>query len=252
MMNPTRPAAARLQQSTVDAIVFQGPSETLYRPPGEHQHRPGVGRVCRVVSVQVGRPIAARPAVVENLCGRFRGDFQRGRHDGVTLAAGRAFASMREMYHLEGSLFLFRQRVHFKGCRSADGIAAIARDLELGASPQPDVYMAVFSLALDRFIHTYHGCYLENRLTERFGSVRVCHRMYDMNMLVKLRVDRFSHREMPGLGEDLAPTSMDIMVSKKGVMLIRMSWGRREWSGAVEGRLLEFCDWLGGAVRECC
>jgi hypothetical protein len=247
------PAASPLQQSTLDAIVFHAPPEILYRAPGEHQHRPGEGRVSRVVSVQVSRPLGARPAVVENLCGRYRGTFERGAgHDGVTLPSSRAFASMREMYHLEGTLFLFRQRVHFKGCHSAGGLAAIARDLNLDGDTRPDVYMAVFSLTLDRFVHTYHGCYLENRLTERFGSIRVCHRMFDMNMLVKLQVDRFCHREMPGLTEALAPASMGIMVSKKGVVLIRMAWPSLEWSEGVERRLLDFCNWLGGAVRECC
>jgi hypothetical protein len=246
------PPTDRLQRSTIDAIVFQYPSETLYRPHGEHPHKAGEGRVCRVLTMQISRPLPRRPATVENICGKFRAAFQRGRHDAVTLSTAHSFGRQREMYHLHGSLFLFRHCVHFKGCKSAAGVAALARDLDLAEDPRADVYMAVFSLAMDRFVHTYHGCYLENRLSERFGSVRVCHRMLDVNMLVKLRVERFSHREMPTLGEDLTPTSMDIMVSKKGVVLIRMSWRRCEWDAPTEARLLAFCDWLGGAVRECC
>ena len=246
------PPPTSLQRSMVDAIIFQSPSEILYRPCGQHPHEPGVGRVCSVTPVRVHRPLMTHPATVENLCGRFRAAFQRGGHDSVTMASSRAFGNQREMYHLEGSLFLFRHCVHFKGCKSAAGLARLARDLDLDSDPRADVYMAVFSLTLDRFIQTYHGCYLENRLSERFASIRVCQRMLDMHMLVKLRVDRFDHREMPTLGRDLEPTSMDIMVSKKGVVLVRMSWARCEWSDDRERRLLAFCDWLGGVVRECC
>jgi hypothetical protein len=57
---------------------------------------------------------------------------------------------------------------------------------------------------------------------------------------------------MPSLGRDVEPTSMDMMISKKGVVLIRMSWPRFEWSAEREERLLAFCNWLGGVVRECC
>jgi hypothetical protein len=247
------PTASTLQQSTVDAIVFQCPSEIIYRPHGAHEHVPGQGRVACVTPMQVKRPLTPRPAVIENLCGRFLGPFQRGgAFDPVTLKTPRSFGNQKEMYHLHGSLFLFRQCVHFKGCNGADGIAALARDLGMAEDPRASVYMAVFSLTLDWFIHTYHGCYLENRLSERFGSLRVCHRMMDMNMLVKLRLERFSAREMPGLGEDLEPKSMDVMVSRKGMVLIRMSWSRNVWDASKERRLLDFCNWLGGVVRECC
>ena len=249
---PPAHTADPLQRSTIDAIVFQYPTETLYRPHGEHTHKVGEGRVCRVLTMQISRPLPRRAAIVENICGKFRAAFQRGHHDSVTLSTSRSFGRQREMYHLHGSLFLYRHCVHFKGCKSAEGIACMAQDLNLAEDPRANVYMAVFSLAMDRFVHTYHGCYLENRLSERFGSVRICHRMMDANMLVKLRVDRFCHREMPTLGEDLTPTSMDIIVSKKGVVLIRMSWGSCEWNQPTETRLLEFCNWLGGAVRECC
>lgn len=232
------------------AIVFKQPREIIYRPHGEHDHCTGVGRVEQVMDAPYCRPTPPRGCTVENLCGRFSSAFARGFHEGVTLTGQGALGrGRREMFHLDGSVFLCRHCACFKGAKGAIGLARLARDLRL-ESPAARVHMAVFSLSVSRYLQTTQGCYLENRLTERFCSLRVCTRLMDMNMLIKLRVNRFDPREMP-LDADLAPTSMDLMVSKKGVVLVRMSWPGLKWTEEVERRLGSFCDWIGERVREC-
>lgn len=266
----------------MDAIVLASPGEILFRAHGEHDLAPGdefadynsgsdcgsggsfssgaspvpsSGASSIVSSVHPlcdpSPPPAARAPVVKNLCGHFTSALQPGRHVGVAVSAWQHFGDHLEMYHLEGSVTAYQHYVQFKGCTGVQGIEAMARDLYLD-SPACLVHMGVFSASVGRRIHTAHGCFLENRIANRFKSMRVCNRVIDMSTVVKLRISQFDPTEMPFLAEECAPTCADVLISGQGAMVIRVSWDRCPWTADVEARVVNFCEWLAGVVRECC
>ena len=261
----------------MDAIVLSCPREILYRAHGEHGLEPGnelfesssssnnseggsSGSVSpksmSVVSsvhslVDSAPPHAARAPCVKNLCGHYTSALEPGRHNGVALSAWQHFGDHHEMYHLEGSVTVYQYYVQFKGCTGYRGIAALARDLYMD-SPDCLIHMGVFSASVGRKIHTAHGCFLENRIANRFRSMRVCNRIIDMSTVVKLRISRFDPSEMPFLSGECAPTCADVLVSGQGAMIIRVSWDKCPWTQEVEEKVLRFCEWLAGVVRDCC
>ena len=274
----------------MDVIVLASPHEILFRAHGEHDLAPGdefmdsdcggsgssssggggscssgasprssSGAGCSSSSIvssvhslcDSSPPPTARAPVVKNLCGHFTSALQPGRHGGVAMSAWQHFGDHLDMYHLEGSVTAYQHYVQFKGCTGFRGIEALARDLYLD-SPACLVHMGVFSASVGRRIHTAHGCFLENRIANRFRSMRVCNRIIDMSTVVKLRISRFDPAEMPFLADECAPTCADVLISGQGAMVIRVSWDKCPWTADVEGRVLNFCEWLAGVVRECC
>ena len=260
----------------MDAIVLSSPGEILFRAHGEHDLEPGdelfessnssegggsgmdsdsprpssVVSSVHSLSGSTALPVARAPSV-KNLCGHFLSALQPGRHCGVALDAWQHFGDHQEMYHLEGSVTAYQHYVQFKGCTGYRGIAALARDLYLD-SPACSIHMGVFSASVGRKIHTAHGCFLENRIANRFRSMRVCNRIIDMSTVVKLRISRFDASEMPFLSGECAPTCADVLVSGQGAMIIRVSWDKCPWTQEIEDRVVSFCEWLAGVVRECC
>jgi hypothetical protein len=235
----------------MDAIVFVSSGEILYRPRGEHKHSPGMDNVLSVYPVCLSTlPRGPRPPSVKNLAGFFVSLLDPGQHGNVSIKAWQHFGDHQEMYHVEGSVTVYNTRVQFKGCRGLCSMQAIAADLRLD-SPASLVHMGVFGASIGRKVHTGLGCFLENRLAHRFRSMRVCSRILDLNSVVKLRIDRYDAREMPILGGDHAPKCIDILISSNGSINMRMSWNRCQWDKNIETRVLAFCGWMAGIVKEC-
>ena len=235
----------------MDAIVFVSSGEILYRPRGEHKHSPGMDNVLSVYPVCLSTlPRGPRPPSIKNLAGFFLCPLDPGLHENVSIKSRQRFGDHQEMYHVEGSVTVYNSNVQFKGCRGLRSMEAIAADLRLDSSACV-VHMGVFSASICRKVHTAHWCFLENRLACRFRSMRVCNRIMDMNSVVKLRVDQFDPREMPILGGNCAPKCIDILISSNGSINLRMSWNRCPWDAAVEARVLSFCGWVAGVVKEC-
>ena len=235
----------------MDVIILESPGEILYRPHGEHGHSPGTGSVVGVYPMCAPTVVRApRPPTDTNLAGYFVSALQPGTNSGVSVKTWQPFGDHLELYHLEGSVTVYDHCVHFKGCRGARSAAVLASDLCLD-SPSCVVHMGVFGASIGRKLHTGLGCFLENRLAHRFRSLRVCNRIFDMSTVVKLRIDRFDSAEMPHLDGSCAPMCVDILISGNGAINVRMSWARCAWDQAVEDRVLAFCGWVAGIVREC-
>ena len=221
-----------------------------------HSFAPGVDRVHTVIERCMPPPPPPRGTRIENMCGSFVDRYHKhGEHDGVTHRPLALFGGADEMYHLEGTVCLYQgsgaqQSVQFKGCKGFRGIRAIADALGLSRCDCV-VHMGVVCLALDRLVHTSHGCYLENRLSQRFRSLRVCGRLLDMSTLVKLRIDAFDRTEMPFFAPDTTPKTVDVSVSGLGLVVVRATWSRCPWTEEIEAHFLSFCEWLGAALRDC-
>jgi hypothetical protein len=235
----------------MDAIVLSAPREILYRKNGTHAFTVGCDRVESVTEMCMPLPASPRPVLIENVCGSFVSRYRKGCHDGVTHRPVTHFGGGEEMYHLEGTVCIFPQSVQFKGCKGIRGIRSLADAIGLEDSGCV-VYMGVFCLALDRLVHTSHGCYFENHLCARFRSLRVCCRMLDMNTLIKLRIDNFDSEEMPFFAPETTPKAVDLTVSGLGLVVVHATWSRCPWTEETERQILAFCAWLGDALRECC
>lgn len=236
----------------MDAIVLKQPYEIVYRAPqSADAPAPPPERVQAVHPACVPAPAPAAPAAIENMCGVFLAYFDPARYRGVQTRATWLFGRPHEMYHVDGNVYVHRGRAHFRACRSGAGIRRLADALRLERA-DCNVHMCVFRLALGRRVHTDHGCYMENRLSQRFRSLRVCCRMLDMNALIKLRIDCFDSAEMPFFAAGDAPTCVDVTVSGQGIVICRVSHRARRWDDAREATLLRFCDWLGAELAACC
>jgi hypothetical protein len=188
---------------------------------------------------------------VKNIAGNFTSALEPGRHGAVSHKVWQHFGNHLEMYHLEGSVSVYQHYAQFKGCRGFRSVKALAQDLCLD-SPACVVHMGVFGVSIGRKVHTGLGCFLENRLANRFRSLRVCGRILDMSSVIKLRIDAFDSTEMPHLDGDCAPKCVDVLISGQGSINIRISWAKCPWDEVIEEKVLAFCGWLAGIARECC
>ena len=237
----------------MDAIVIALPHEILYRPHGAPAPAGcSSERIQSVVPCCALPPPPAAPAALENVCGAFLAPYDGASHQSLQTRSTRLFGRPREMYHVDGNVYVHCNRAHFRACRGVDSIRRLAAALRL-ADPACVVHMCVFRLALGRRVHTGHGCYLETQLQRRFRSLRVCCRLMDLNSLVKLRIDRFDRAEIPFFdAHSPAPSCVDVTVSGQGIVIARVSWRSCRWDAEREGLLLRFCDWLGGELAQCC
>lgn len=236
----------------MDAIVLKVPGEILYRPHGEHEHSPGVDSVVSVLPMCTQTPPRVmRKAEVKNIAGTFVNALEPGRHSTVAFKAWKHFGDHMDMYHISGSVTLYKHCAQFKGCRGIKSIRALARDLCL-ESTACAVHMGVFGASIGRKVHTGLGCFLENRLANRFHSLRVCGRIIDMSSVIKLRIDAFDPSEMPHLDGECIPKSVDILISGQGSINVRISWTKCMWDEEVERKVLSFCSWIASVFRECC
>ena len=237
----------------MDALVIALPHEILYRTHGANEPV-GCPRAAikAVIPCCVSPPPPASAAVLENVCGAFLRHYEWPLHQAVQNRPTWLFGRPREMYHIEGNVYVHRGRAHFRACRGIASIRRLAAALRL-PDPACVVHMCVFRLALGRRVHTGHGCYLEGQLQRRFRSLRVCCRLMDMNSLVKLRIDRFDRAEMPFFdAHSPPPTCVDATVSGQGIVIVRVSSRACAWDADREALLLRFCDWLGAELAECC
>lgn len=236
----------------MDAIILESTGEILYRPHGEHGHVTGDGCISSVLPMcSPTPPRAATSPVVKNLAGTFTSALEQGYHNGVSFKSWQHFGDHVEMYHVEGTMTVYQHCVQFKGCRGVASLAALAASLRLD-SASASVHMGVFGSSVGRKVHTGLGCFLENRLANRFRCMRVCGRIIDMSNVIKLRIDHFDVAEMPFLSGLAVPMCADVLISGNGSINIRMSWDRCPWDEEVERGVLSFCGWLTGVVRECC
>lgn len=246
----SKPRAAH----NMDAFVVALPHEILYRRHGAADDPPNCPRdsIKAVVPCCLSPPAPASCAVIENVCGAFLAYYDPAPHRAVQNRPTCLFGRPREMYHIEGNVYVHRNKAHFRACRGIACIRRLAAALRL-PDPACVVHMCVFRLALGRRLHTGHGCYLETQLQRRFRSLRVCCRLMDMNSLIKLRIDRFDRGDIPFFDAGQPPpSSIDVTVSGQGIVIARVSSRACRWDADREALHLRFCDWLGQQLAECC
>lgn len=161
------------------------------------------------------------------------------------------FGKHKEMYHVNGTMQVYGNRVQVKGVRGNRQLVQMGKMLGL-CDTTCKVHMAVFSLNIGKRLQTSPGCLFERNIHERFKSLRVVSQMFDMNLFTRLHINKFDEREMPMLRKEHVPSSVDVRVSNRGGVLIRMSWKNIVWSDEIEADTTRFCNWFSTVLDECC
>ena len=102
------------------------------------------------------------------------------------------FGYHKELLHADGTLYLYGGSpalVHFKGCQGAAALQRIADTLGL-ESAAARVHMGIFGARLGRCVDTTHCSHFEDAVARRFRCVRVVGRMFDMNLTIRLHIER--------------------------------------------------------------
>jgi hypothetical protein len=241
-------------QTHMDIIKFTSGLH-IYRLEGEHEYAIGkqdVASIKRTMDVaHMPSPQSTLP-VVKNLSGKFTTFMLKSRsHDPVKQKTTGWFGCHDIIYHLHGTVDIYCGVAHFKGCAGLSSLKALAEDLFM-ESAQCEVHQGVFKLCLGRRLDTNGGCMLECNVRDVFRCMRVRARIFEECMAVKLSVDSFDESELPYLKGDLTPLKLDVSVTGSGVVSLRFSWAKCQWTDEVEADVLKFCSWMGETLRKCC
>jgi len=238
----------------MDLISFDT-GERIYRDSGDHPYYVGYEGIISVTPVRALPYFASsscRQPVVKNLCGRFTTYLQGYlSHGPVSSESARGFGRHQELFHVHGTVTVHCGVAYFRGCAGVASVRALSRDLFF-ETPVCEVFMGVFKVCLGRRLDTSPGCFLESCVRARFRCLRVINRIEEIHQSVKLHSERYDPEELPYLTGDLVPSSLDVTVTGKGVVLLRLSWRKCPWGEDVESSALRFCGWLGDRLRECC
>jgi hypothetical protein len=181
------------------------------------------------------------------------------------------FGRQFEMCHLDGHVTIrctpgLPRSMIFKGSRGVQGVARLMRELFLDEHCEhreqgsgnfgkviPLVHMGVVCSCMEKRLQTSQCCYLENRVVEgcgplRGGWIRVEPRMPDQCNIVRLSV--LDWRGI--LPVDVAPIANDLVITSKGSVVHRLSWGGLPWDARVEAEMLRGCAWVVEAVASVC
>jgi len=225
-------------------------------------------------------PYPEKPAMVENICGKFvrippveerveewciakagppleygdRGGDKAVSEDisQVCFKKFSPFGSQTEVYHLRGHVTVrnapgLAKSVSFKGVGGHAAAREIVSDMlypedTTGVS----VHMGVIGLNLGKRIQTSPGCYLENRVRDGcLQFLEVGTRTMDTCNTVRVFVSNWG---TVGLEEKLRPISNDILITGKGSLIHRYTWKNLEWTAENEAQVLAATQWVADRI----
>jgi hypothetical protein len=247
---------------------------------GELTERESARVVKRIELPVAWEPYPEKPAVVENICGKFVKipDAEERGEDWEIVKAGppigygdlngekavnseisqvcfkkySPFGSQTEVYHLRGHVTVrnapgLAKSVSFKGVGGYSAAREIVSDM---LYPEDTtgiaVHMAVVGLNLGKRLQTSPGCYLENRVKDRcLHFLDVGTRTLDTCNTVRVVV---SDWDAVGLGESLRPLANDVLITGKGSFIHRYTWKSLEWTEESEARVLAASQWVADRI----
>jgi hypothetical protein len=217
------------------------------------------------------KPYPCRKVEVENICGKFVKDQGPGLPFGpprgedpqcvspalqtVCFKNTTPFGRQTEIFHLKGHISItcspgLANLVSFKGVRGFKAMKVLITDLMLPEdTTQGLIHMGVFGSSLGVRLQTSPGCYLENRVVHVLRWLAIEVRPIDHCNAVRLTVKDWSGT---GLCEKLRPLENDIVITGKGSVMHRFSWGGLSWTDEIEAEVLRACEVVSDAIRGIC
>jgi hypothetical protein len=108
---------------------------------------------------------------------------------------------------------------------------------------------------LGRRLQTRQKGFFENKVTQMIPGIHVVHRMVDENLHIRLRMICPNTKKFPwavGFPENQSPISLHIRIAFHGHVQLRIGFKHLEWSEQLEQATLEFCNYLGLQIMQCC
>lgn len=228
----------------------------IIREHGAHPFVPGDGQCVAISQVSSAgyAPRPVRPARVENISGFVQCVDAPVAMDQLAVPGRKCFGSHLEIHHLHGVLYLYPSaRIFFKGCKGVAALERIAASLHLPQlASEPDVHMAVFTARLGHCVDTASGQYMRHLVRVRFPALVFMPHGVDNHIALHVKAPAFQLHDMPWIEPAFQPADMDVTVSGRGAVLVRMSWTTPiRWTPRAEAAALGLCEGLAQALREC-
>lgn len=187
------------------------------------------------------KPHEGQSTRVENLCGSFLEAVSSHNLRGVLVDTHNQFGKQKEVFNIHGNVSLSKGKGSFMGARDRAGLEKLASSLGLSQS-RCMVHMAVMCAKTGQRVQVKSSGLLESKLMTQFSKyVRVEGRMYDHTNTVRISVREFSG-DVFGLEKRFQPDKNDWTITGRGIVMIRFTWKRLEWTHECEAACLALCD----------
>ena len=240
----------------MDVIHFSSKSSThgvLFRKENEHDFVVGDKEVTHITTMVHPPIFSYKPVAIDNMTGHFVDMFCTRDMEAVTFSSQNRFQCKKQIFHLYGTLSVFKQVVHFKGCHSYDVITQIASDIGLRHG-QCKVYMVLLTGVIGTLVDVQFGCYIERFFLHHFQTcIKPRIRIIDLHPVIYLELHSWDTAYLPDLPVEFQPKSIVITISNKGTVIFRVTWGRSiTWSKVIEQCIVQACQWIMDKIKECC
>ena len=239
----------------MDVIEFSKDSERrggyMYRKAGEHEFVEGQAAVVKVYNIGNVQAVPYRAVGIENLAGKFSGFVQTFGLEPLMFRSSTRFRYSQQIFHLDGTLNVYRGVVYFKGTDSLAGIRRIKRDI--GVSGHGKVFMALLTGALGVCVDVRIGCFLERVGSSIFGdSMRAWARIIDTHPVVYLEMTCFEHPLVKDFSRHLKLRRILVTVASNGMTIFRAACDHPAWTALTEKNLLRLCQRILESLRLYC
>lgn len=245
-----------IDHQTMDIIHFSPTSSfqgVLFRKQKEHKYIVGEEEVTQITSIEYPLIFSYKLVTIDNMTGYFLDMFRTKDMNAVVFSSQNRFQCKRQIFHLHGTLSVFKQVVHFKGCHGHDAITQIASDIGLQHGGCK-VYMVLLTGVIGTLVDVQFGCYIERYFLHAFQTcIKPRIRIIDLHPVIYLELHSWDTAYLPDLPSQFRPKRIVITVSNKGTVIFRVTWGKTiVWSKTVEKHIVEACQWIMDKIKECC
>lgn len=237
----------------VDVITLTTPlckNRVIYREHGKHEYVPQTPSVEKITSMEV-EPVFPRNDVrIDNMAGRFLTPFTSSMADKVTFNGRRK--SHRYIFHVDGTLTLCKDALHFKGCTSLRAIERIKHDIGLSDSASR-VYMVLLTGNLGCMVDVRFNCFIEHFFAYNYGGCFFPrYRVIDLHPVIYLEIHKWKKGKFPVEFHGNPPRRVLLTISHKGTVIFRLNWDKVLWTETLQHDSIEFCQWILNQIKDCC
>ena len=224
----------------------------LFRKKNKHSFKPGADNVTKLQTSEYPIIFPYQPVRIDNMAGNFKYAFRTHDLGSITFPSKQLFSVSKQIYHVDGTLSIFRNFVHFKGCSGIQSIQRIQRDIGLESSACL-VYMALMTGNIGCPVDVNFGCYIERYFLYNFKKCffpRI--RVIDLHPVIYLEMNQWVEDVFPKMPVSFRPCRVVVTVSHRGTVIYRLTWKRVPWGEEIEQHAIQFCQWIMDCIKECC
>jgi hypothetical protein len=242
----------------MDIITLHDPEygrRVLYRKSSEHTFHKDTENVLQIIHDQDELVFPYKAMTIDNITGKFK-DFLRKNQLAYDLAPlmflkRNKSRTFYQIYHIEATLTIHKDIVHFKGCNSTHALDVIADDIGLYHN-QTSVYMVLLTGNLGRNVDVSFGCYIERIVSKSFTCVFPRVRIIDIHSVIYLEVTQWNTKELVELDPRIHPVKVLITISSRGSVVQRFTWKNIHWDSTTEKEIVRIGQWWMDLIQSLC